>query len=148
MGLATHYIPPEAINNVLYQIESLDNPTLAKLSSIIASHAPEQALPHPTSSKTNPDSPSPIKGEIRELLDQAFGKSTLEEVYETLLAAEGDPDLSQEVQEWAKIQKELMNVRSPSGMAVALEGYKWAKQAKRLDTTLRNSTSAVFRIEC
>ena len=52
-----------------------------------------------------------------------------------------DYEISDQVKTWAEQQKKLMDLRSPTGMAVALEGYLQAKKAKRLDLTLGNGTS-------
>ena len=49
-----------------------------------------------------------------------------------------DESLTSGVNEWAKVQREMMDLRSPTGMAVALEGYRKAKKAQRLDVTLQN----------
>jgi 3-hydroxyisobutyryl-CoA hydrolase len=46
--------------------------------------------------------------------------------------------LSAELRQWAGEQKAILDAKSPSGMAVALESYKRAKAAKRLDNTLLN----------
>ena len=45
------------------------------------------------------------------------------------------------VRDWASEQKKIMDQRSPTGMAVAMEGYLRALQAKRLDVTLENGLS-------
>lgn len=73
-----------------------------------------------------------------DFLDHAFGQTSIQEVYAELEKAGGDYDVKDEIRAWAGEQKKIMDSRSPTGMAVALEGYRQAKQAKRLDITLEN----------
>lgn len=42
------------------------------------------------------------------------------------------------MQEWAGAQRKLMDERSPTGMAVALENFRLTQKAKRLNTALEN----------
>lgn len=42
------------------------------------------------------------------------------------------------MQEWAAAQRKIMDERSPTGMAVALENFRLTQKAKRLNTTLEN----------
>ena len=76
-----------------------------------------------------------------DFLDHAFGQSSIQEVYAELEKAENDYEVKDDIRAWAGEQKKIMHARSPTGMAVALEGYQQAKQAKRLDVTLENGTS-------
>jgi 3-hydroxyisobutyryl-CoA hydrolase len=52
-----------------------------------------------------------------------------------------DDKLEGATRDWAKAQKVHMDERSPTAMAVALEGYKKAKKSQRLDRTLENGES-------
>ena len=142
LGLATHYVPPEELDNIVLQLQNIEKPTLETISTIIASYAPPLAPSTPLSSKKSPDGPTVIKGEIREFLDNTFKLPSIAEVYKALEAAETDSSLSEEVKAWAKEQKGYMDVRSPTGMAIALETVKRARQAKRLDQTLQDGMSS------
>ncbi len=153
LGLATHYVTPNSFSDILLQITQLDSPSSSQISSIIASYSPPSPPANsPTSSKATSDGQTPITGETRDLLDKTFSLKSIKEIHDALINAEGDESLSQEVREWAKAQKEMMDLRSPTGMAVALEGYKKAKQAQRLDVTLQNGETTpgipCFLAEC
>lgn len=138
LGLATHYVEPDAIPAMVEALSQLENPTLEQISNIVASFhvaAPEGAE---VSSKNSREGPSPITGEIRTFLDKTFGLASIQEIYAALQAAQEDSSLSQEVKDWAKAQKAIMDHRSPTGMAVALENFKLARKAQRLSTALEN----------
>ncbi|KAL7421630.1 3-hydroxyisobutyryl-CoA hydrolase [Cryptotrichosporon argae] len=134
LGLATHYVEPSTIADLVHQLTQLASPTLETVGSLVATYttAPTTAVP---SSKASPDGPSPITGEVRVALDRAFSKSSVKDIYDALgeIAAEGG-----EAAVWAKTQQGLMNARSPTGMAVALENFKSAKAGKSLQKALRN----------
>ena len=139
LGIATHYVHPSIIPDILLQITQLDNPTLSQISSIVSSFAPPTpSSSGPTSTKATPDGPSLITGEIRDFLDKTFSLADLKRIYQALSKAAEDEALSEGVRTWAKEQKAIMDLRSPTGMAVALEGYRKAKKAQRLDVALRN----------
>lgn len=136
LGLATHYVTPSSIPDIVRQISEHTSPTAQNISSLISSYAPPPSSE--VNSKSQPDGSTPITGEIRRFLDATFSKSSLTEVYRALEQGEKDQELSQEVREWAKEQKATLDAKSPSGMAVALSAFKKARQAQRLDTTLLN----------
>jgi len=85
---------------------------------------------------------------VRKFLDKTFKHDNVNAIYQGLEKAEADESLSAEVKAWAKEQKAFMDVRSPTGMAVALEGYRRAAGAKRLDVVLQGGElfSALDRI--
>lgn len=120
------------------EVAQLSNSNLASISSVIAASSASPAIAGSVNSKSNPDGSSPIKGDIRVFLDQTFKLKSIQAIYEKLESAQNDASLSEEVKAWAKEQQKLMDLRSPTGMAVALEGYRRARQIKRLDVTLRN----------
>lgn len=120
------------------QLKELENPTLENVSALVSAYhvsAPEGVAP---SSRDSREGPSPITGEIRAFLDKTFGLPSIQEIYAALKSAEADSSLSAEVKEWAGKQREIMDHRSPTGMAVALANFKLAKAAKRLNTALEN----------
>ncbi|ORX36633.1 putative 3-hydroxyisobutyryl-CoA hydrolase [Kockovaella imperatae] len=142
LGLATHYVSESALDSIVQEIQQLSNPNLTQVSNIIANHtSPVPPRSAALSSKESRDGHSPIKGEIMAFLDRAFDCETIKEIYEKLDRASNDFELSEEVRAWAREQKTIMDARSPTGMAVALEGYRMAKNAKRLDVTLDNDMS-------
>jgi 3-hydroxyisobutyryl-CoA hydrolase len=117
---------------------ALSSPTLANISSLIASHtAPCAEGP---GSASNPDGASPLTPAIRKFLDQTFSLDSISAVRAALESARSNDKLGEDVQAWADEQANIMDARSPTGMAVALEGYKRALAAKRLDVVLRNGT--------
>lgn len=138
LGLATHYVEPDALQLLIGEVAQLSNPTITSISSIISASTPSTPSASSINSKSNPDGTSVIKGEIREFLDKTFRSKSVKEIYEKLQSAESNQVLSEEVRAWAKEQREYMDARSPTGMAVALEGYRRARSVKRLDVTLKN----------
>ena len=62
----------------------------------------------------------------------------MKKIYDALSAAQSNEKLSAQVKHWAGEQQILLEHRSPTGMAVALEGYRRAQKAKRLDVVLDN----------
>lgn len=138
LGIATHYVDPATIPDLVDQLSQLENPTLEQVSAIVASyHVPAPPAGTEPSSKASREGPSPITGEIRAFLDKTFGLPSIQEIYAALKAAETDSS-SPEVAKWAKEQRELMDHRSPTGMAVALANFKLAQKAQRLNTVLDN----------
>lgn len=136
LGLATHYINADSIPSVVHEITQLSDPTFAQISAIISASSPPPSASE-SNSKKNPDGHTAIKGDIRRFLDKTFKHDNVNAIYEGLQNAESDESLSAEVKAWAKEQKAHMDMRSPTGMAVALEGYRRAVGAKRLDVVLQ-----------
>ena len=140
--MATHYVPESALETIIFDIQQLANPSSVQISTLIANHsAPPPTKGTAPSSKASRDGHTPIKADIMDFLDHAFGQSSIQEVYAELEKAENDYEVKDDIRAWAGEQKKIMHARSPTGMAVALEGYQQAKQAKRLDVTLENGTS-------
>nr|XP_018262939.1 3-hydroxyisobutyryl-CoA hydrolase [Kwoniella dejecticola CBS 10117]OBR85097.1 3-hydroxyisobutyryl-CoA hydrolase [Kwoniella dejecticola CBS 10117] len=142
LGIATHYVTPNLLPTIINEITQLDSPTSAQISSIVSSYtASAPAGPDSgsdLSSKSNPDGLSPIKGEIRGFLDKTFSLKSIPEIHSALTKSQSDSALSGEVKEWARVQLDLLNARSPTSTAVALTGYRKAKEARRLDRVLLN----------
>lgn len=138
LGLATHYVTPGSISDIVRQISEHPSPTIENVSALIASYAPATPSGNETNSKSSPDASTPITGEIRRFLDATFSKSSLTEVYQALEEGEKDEGLSSKVRDWAREQKATLDAKSPSGMAVALAAFKKARKAQRLDKTLMN----------
>ncbi|KAK4683792.1 hypothetical protein P7C73_g6434, partial [Tremellales sp. Uapishka_1] len=137
LGIATHYVDPSSLPSLLDQISQLSSPSTSTLSTIISSYHPSSSSSSnlASSSKSSPEGPSPITGAIRDFLDKTFSLKSIKEIYDALGKTETE---ATEVQEWAKAQRDLMDLRSPTGMAVALEGSVKARKAERLDFVLSN----------
>lgn len=136
LGIATHYVSPNSINDIIFQISQLQSPSAFDISKVVASYT----IPASSgvNSKEAPEATTPITGEIRSFLDKAFGNKSIPAVYEALEKAVGDEKLSEEVKSWAKVQKEMMEQRSPTGMSVALEAFRRARSSMRLDEVLKD----------
>ncbi|WWD17263.1 hypothetical protein CI109_101701 [Kwoniella shandongensis] len=142
LGIATHYVTPNLLPEIIHQITQLESPTVPLIANIVSSYtAAATPTTSESSSKTSPDGPTPIKGEIREFLDKTFGLKSIGEIDAALSKAVDNEKLSAEVREWAKTQKDIMSQRSPTGMAVALVNHRKAKEARRLDRSLLNDIS-------
>ncbi|WVW83953.1 hypothetical protein I302_105976 [Kwoniella bestiolae CBS 10118] len=143
LGIATHYVTPNLLPTIINEITSLDSPTSSQISSIVSSYTstPSSSSLDGESSKTNPDGRTPIRGEIREFLDKTFSLRSISEIDKALTKAQSDESLSEETKKWAKAQQDILAQRSPTSTAVALTGYRKAKEARRLDRTLLNDIS-------
>jgi 3-hydroxyisobutyryl-CoA hydrolase len=142
LGIATHYVNNQYISEIHNQLSQLSTPTLPKISNIVSSFSGPAPTSDGVSSKETPDAHSPITGSIRQFLDKTFSKDSINKIYESLdKASKGEDGVSEDVKSWAEKQKSLMDMRSPTGMAVALEGYRRAKKSQRLDVTLQNGQS-------
>ena len=131
-----------AAKDVVPQIAQLPEPTLGNVARLIAAYqAPAPESSAAPSSKASPDGPSPITGEVRRFLDSTFSLQEVSEIYAALTTAIESAETSEAVKSWAQEQKKIMDMRSPTGMAVALEGYRQARKSKRLDKTLQNDLS-------
>lgn len=148
LGLATHYITPESIPHVVHEISQLSNPSEQHISEIVSSFSPPPPSSSELSSKKNPDGHTAITGDIRRHLDWAFSRKSVSEIYESLKKTETDEKASEAVKAWAQEQRTIMDARSPTGMAVALEGYRRARHSKRLDDVLHNGKQTHTSIIC
>ena len=122
----------------MHEITQLDNPSEHHISQVVSSFSPPPPSSSELSSKKNPDGHTAITPEIRRFLDWAFSRKSVQEIYERLENTETDEKSTEAVKAWAKEQKTIMDARSPTGMAVALEGYRRARHSKRLDDVLHN----------
>ncbi|OXG36783.1 3-hydroxyisobutyryl-CoA hydrolase [Cryptococcus neoformans] len=141
LGIATHYVTENNVSDIVYQITQHPSPTPANISSLISAYTAPASTTNEASSKSSPDGHTPIKGEIRKFLDKTFNKKSIQEIYAALDKSQSDDKLSSDVKEWAAQQKLQMEARSPTGMAVALQNYRKARETRRLDRTLLNDIS-------
>lgn len=138
MGIATHYVAESSLPDLVRQITHHPKPTSENLSKLISSFNLPTSTTSEPSSKSNPDAKSPITLEIRQFLDNTFSATSVKEIHFRLVSARKNENLSAEVKKWAEVQIGYLEEKSPTGMAVALEGYHLARKSKRLDQTLRN----------
>jgi 3-hydroxyisobutyryl-CoA hydrolase len=108
-GLATHYIPQRRISALLEALGSLENPTMDMINSTI-----EQCYYEPEGSEP----PIPLTGSVRVALDSAFGRKSVEEIFESLENYKQSSD--EQVKAWATSTLESLNLRSPTSLRVAL----------------------------
>ncbi|KAK8864439.1 hypothetical protein IAR55_001688 [Kwoniella newhampshirensis] len=141
LGIATHYVTPNLIPEIIHQITQLESPTLPLIADLVASYAAAAFTTSEPSSKASPDGPTPITGAIRDFLDKTFSLKSIAEIDAALSRAVDNEKLSEDVRQWAKSQKDIMGQRSPTGMAVALLNHRKAKEARRLDRSLLNDIS-------
>lgn len=141
LGIATHYVAESSLPGLVQQITHLPDPTYENISKLVSSYSPSPSTSTGPSSKSNPDGASPLTPEIRQFLDNVFSAPTVQKIYERLRNASERQDLSEEVRAWAKVQIKYLEEKSPTGMAVALEGFNKARSGKRLDKALKNGAS-------
>lgn len=135
LGIATHYIAPSALSSIIRELSNHPNPTLANLSALISTYTSPFA--DGPGSKQNPDGSAPLSPEVRKFLDETFALDNIAAIHAALGSAASN-DKSEDVRTWAGEQLKLIDARSPTGMAVALEGVRRAKAEKRLDVVLKN----------
>jgi 3-hydroxyisobutyryl-CoA hydrolase len=146
LGIATHYVAESSLPDLVRQITHHPKPTAENLSKLIASFSLPASTSSAPSSKSNPDANSPVSLDIRQFLDNTFSAPSVREIHNRLVAAASNDGLSDEVKKWAEVQRGYLEEKSPTGMAVALEGYRLAKNSKRLDQALQNGTLRVFSV--
>lgn len=148
LGIATHYVAESSLPDLVKQITHHPKPTTENLSALISSFNLPSSTSSAPSSKSTPDSPSPITLEIRQFIDNTFSAPSVKDIHARLVAAGENKELSEDVRKWAAVQRGYLEEKSPTGMAVALEGYTLAKNSKRLDKVLQNGMSAKSFSNC
>lgn len=146
LGLASHYVPQPSLAPLVTSIQQFSEPTLPRLASLISSYAappPTPSARSAPSSKANPDAPTNLVGPIRVLLDHAFGQDSVEKIVAVLEKAVADESTEESVRAWAKEQLEQMHQRSPTGMKVALKGYRKARELRQLKAVMNNDLAMV-----
>lgn len=108
---------------LLERIAALEEPSLTQIDQAIEELAYER---EPT------DDPAPLVGAVRIALDDAFGKGTVEEIFETLqnYAQGGD---NADVIRWAKDTLATMEERSPTSLKVSLLAIRKGKSMSLLE---------------
>lgn len=116
-GFATHFVPSRRIPQLLAQLAALHDPTPQMINSLIEEHYGE-----PLSDETS----NAITGEIRDAVDTAFGHDTVEEIFTSLEGLKRSPLDS--VAKWAKDTLEVLELRSPTSLKVALNAVRLGKK--------------------
>ncbi|PAV23801.1 3-hydroxyisobutyryl-coenzyme A hydrolase isoform 1 [Pyrrhoderma noxium] len=117
LGIATHYVPSKRVPGLLEAISSIENPSYAQINSIIEEHYGEPLANEPGNTFVN---------ELREAVDTAFGKDTVEDIISTL--EELMQSKSEIVAKWAESTLSSLNMRSPTSLKVALEAIRRGKK--------------------
>ena len=106
-------MPSARIPQLLTQLASFDSVSHDKLNATL-----EEYYQGP-----DPSEPSTaIVGPLRIALDKAFSKDTVEEIIETLETLSGDQ--APEIGTWAQKTLEVLQLRSPTSLKIALEANK------------------------
>ena len=117
LGIATHYVPSKRVPGLLEAISAIENPSYAQINSIIEEHYGEPLANEPGNTFVN---------ELREAVDTAFGKDTVEDIISTL--EELMRSKSEIVAKWAESTLSSLNMRSPTSLKVALEAIRRGKK--------------------
>ncbi|KAG6917931.1 hypothetical protein DXG01_000368 [Tephrocybe rancida] len=123
LGFATHYIPSRRVPILLDRLASLEKAHISVINSTIEEFSAERLAE---------DKPYLLSGEIRGALDFAFRHAEVEKIFEDLeiLINHNSPAVSQ----WAKQTLEVLHLRSPTSLKVALKAIRKGKQLTLLET--------------
>ena len=124
-GLATHYIPSRRVPDVMQRLASLQKVTLPLINDAIEEFYQE---PH------SGEQPMLIQGDIRRLLDRAFGCSSVEDIMRALDQAQARGG---KTGAWAKATLNDLQMRSPTSLCVALEAVRRGKHLRTLADALK-----------
>ncbi|KAH7107601.1 3-hydroxyisobutyryl-coenzyme A hydrolase [Auriculariales sp. MPI-PUGE-AT-0066] len=121
LGLATHYIPSRRVPDLLERLASLEKAKVYSINTAIEEFSQELHSEEP---------PIVLKGEVRKVLDDAFGHDTVPQIFAALETAKkrGGP-----AAEWASATLRDLHMRSPTSLAVALKALRLGKTARRLE---------------
>ncbi|KAG2041902.1 ClpP/crotonase-like domain-containing protein [Suillus americanus] len=116
LGFATHFVSSRTVPNLLARLSDLEDPTSAMIDRTIEDHH----------AKRLPDEPvGKLTGRTRQALDMAFRHDTVEEIVEDLTKLASTSDDS--VAKWASETLEILSMRSPTSLKVALEAVRRGK---------------------
>lgn len=121
-GLATHFIPSRRIPQLLDQLVELHQPHATLIDRTIEDLSSEREAGEP---------PAPFTGAKRLALDLAFSQHTVEEIIaqlESFLTVE-----NKEVQKWAADTLEMLHMRSPTSLKVALRAIRQGRRQTLLE---------------
>ncbi|KAI0957747.1 hypothetical protein AcW1_006038 [Taiwanofungus camphoratus] len=122
-GFATHFVPARRIPGLLERLASLTNPTYQQIDGMIEEHRSER----------QPDEHSTIfVGARRVALDSAFRHDTVNEIV-TELKAMSEGHEHDDVRQWAKETLNILALRSPTSLKVALAAIRRGKKLSLLE---------------
>lgn len=122
LGFATHFVSSRTVPNLLSRLSDLEDPTPAMIDRTIEEHH----------TKRLPDEPvGKLTGRTRHALDMAFRHDTVEEIVEDLTKLASTSDDS--VAKWASETLEILYMRSPTSLKVALEAVRRGKDMTLLE---------------
>ncbi|KAG2147250.1 ClpP/crotonase-like domain-containing protein [Suillus cothurnatus] len=122
LGFATHFVSSRTVPNLLSRLSDLEDPTPTMIDRTIEEHH----------TKRLPDEPvGKLTGRTRHALDMAFRHDTVEEIMEDLTKLASTSDDS--VAKWASETLEILYMRSPTSLKVALEAVRRGKDMTLLE---------------
>ncbi|KAI0690588.1 3-hydroxyisobutyryl-coenzyme A hydrolase [Cytidiella melzeri] len=117
LGFATHFVPSRRIPALLERLSSLDRPLNDLIDATIEEASQEREAHEP---------PCSITGTKRLALDQAFRHNQVEKIFDELkkIAEEHEEPA---IRSWAVNTIEILELRSPTSLKVALEAVRRGK---------------------
>lgn len=132
-GLATHFIPARRIPQLLDRLVELHQPHASVIDRIIEDLSSEREAG---------ERPAPFIGAVRTALDIAFRHNKVEAIISELEAMVGTEN--REVQKWATDTLEMLHLRSPTSLKVALQAIRRGRKLSlrdALDMELKIATA-------
>ncbi|KZP01133.1 3-hydroxyisobutyryl-coenzyme A hydrolase [Calocera viscosa TUFC12733] len=111
LGIATHFVPSERIPKLLERLSALNPQDFSAVDQAIAEHATDDYQTFETD----------LVGEKRKVLDEVFGKPTVEGIVSALQGVRGKGG---EIGAWAEQVLGELELRSPTALKVALEAQR------------------------
>lgn len=129
-GFATHFIPSRRIPMLLDRLAELDQPHPS-----LVDHTLEEL----SSERDDSEPPALFTGRLRVALDSAFRHDSVERIFKDLRTLLQDGDAT--VRQWASDSLEMLAMRSPTSLKVALKAIR---RGKRM--TLREALEMELKI--
>lgn len=132
-GFATHYLPSRRIPMLLDRLAELNDPHPNLLNRVVEEFSAEWDASEP---------PAPFTGIRRVALDHAFRHDNVESIFADLERFSAADDAT--VKDWAAKTLEMLRLRSPTSLKVALEAIRRGKQLtllEALDMELKIATA-------
>ncbi|KAF9052830.1 3-hydroxyisobutyryl-CoA hydrolase [Panaeolus papilionaceus] len=121
-GFATHYLPSRRIPMLLDRLAELNDPHPNLLNRVVEEFSAEWDASEP---------PAPFTGIRRVALDHAFRHDNVESIFADLERFSAADDAT--VKDWAAKTLEMLRLRSPTSLKVALEAIRRGKQLTLLE---------------
>ncbi|KAG6877739.1 hypothetical protein C0993_004556 [Termitomyces sp. T159_Od127] len=123
LGFATHYIPSRRVPILLDRLASLEKAHVSVINNTVEEFSAEP-LPE--------EKPYLLAGETREAIDYAFRHDEVEKIFEDLETLVDHS--SSVVSEWAKQTLQILHLRSPTSLKVALKAIRKGKKMTLFET--------------